>query len=223
MKTWVQNSIFFLIVILGLSTIGWKIHNDITKNRRIQELEEKLENLEKREQDTTHSGGAESVPEYTPADFEEGYDFLFPIAEEDFFYYSSAYGIRVSPILGVERKHEGVDIAGVYNSQVVAVADGVVLEHWPAPGTPHPGGGIYKGHNIYGGYVVIDHGDGVFSKYAHMSWTRVHQGNRIRAGQVIGRIGNTGMADGNHLHFELEIDGNTVNPLLYIPNPKKNN
>lgn len=220
MKTWLQNSIFFLIIVIFLSLLGWKIYFDINQKQYIKDLEEKLENLEK-QRETTHSGGAETAVPESQVTFEEGYDFLFPIAEEDFFYYSSAYGVRVSPILGIERKHQGVDIAGVYRSQIVAVADGVIIEHYPPPGTPYPGGGTYRGHNVYGGYVVIDHGDGIISKYAHMSWTRVHQGNRIQAGDVIGRIGDTGMADGNHLHFELEINGETVNPLLYIPNPKE--
>ncbi len=161
------------------------------------------------------TGGAESQVRRMNVDHEVPY--LFPIHPDDFLFYSSPFGVRVSPILGITMHHNGLDIGATWRAQIVAVADGIITEHWPAPD------GYFKGHRVYGGMVKIEHNDGSASVYAHMSWTNrdfVRQGKRVRAGQVIGRIGDTGMADGNHLHFELHINGEPVNPLLYIQNPE---
>jgi murein DD-endopeptidase MepM/ murein hydrolase activator NlpD len=147
-------------------------------------------------------------------------EFVFPIAPGDYLRYTSPFGHRVSPLLGVEMVHQGVDIAAVWRAEVVAIADGVVVEHWPVPGTPYPGGGEYRGHDVMGGLIVIDHGDGIVSRYGHLSYSRVAQGQRVSAGEVIGRIGNTGRSDGEHLHLTVEIDGKPVNPLLYLPDPR---
>lgn len=152
-------------------------------------------------------GGRETdidAPE--PQDF----DYVFPLAVSDFAV-TSEFGVRVSPILKVQRRHTGVDIASVRRAQVVAIADGTVVEHWPAPD------GYFRGHDIYGGYLVVDHGGGVISTYAHLSTTYVHQGHRVKKGQVIGRTGNTGASRGDHLHFEVIIYGEYQNPLLYMP------
>lgn len=157
-------------------------------------------------------GGAEEELEQVDSDY-EGY--LFPVHPDDFLFYTSAYGWRVSPILGVERKHNGIDIAAVWMAQIVAIADGTVIEHWPPPD------GYFKGHPVYGGMIKIEHDDGSESLYAHLSQSRVHTGKRIKAGSIIGRIGNTGMSRGYHLHLELFIGGENVNPLLYLQNPEE--
>lgn len=107
-------------------------------------------------------------------------------------------------------------MVGTWRAQVVSIADGVVTEHWPAPGTPHPNGGEFQGHDIYGGMIKIRHDDGTESVYAHLSSSRVHEGTEVKTGQVIGRVGDTGKAKGEHLHFELIIDGEHVNPLQYM-------
>lgn len=146
---------------------------------------------------------------------------LFPIAERDFIRYTSPFGHRMSPVLHVEMVHQGLDISAVWRAEVVAVADGIVSGHWPVPGTPYPGGGEYHGHDVLGGLIEIDHGDGVVSRYGHLSYSRVAQGQRVRAGDVLGRIGSTGRSTGEHLHFELWIDGAAVNPLVYVDDPRK--
>ena len=160
------------------------------------------------------SGGMETdAPEVAVSEAR----FRFPIAPEDYRQLTSPYGYRVSPILRVERYHAGIDIAAAWRAQVVAVADGVVVEHWPPPGTPYPNGGAFRGHRVYGGMILVEHDDGWRSLYAHLSWSRVTTGQRVRSGEVIGRVGGTGMVDGEHLHFELhDADGVTVNPLLYV-------
>jgi murein DD-endopeptidase MepM/ murein hydrolase activator NlpD len=119
---------------------------------------------------------------------------------------SSSCGYRTDPMGGgTEGLHKGVDLVGPIGSPVHAVLAGVVAEHWPAPN------GYYRGHPVFGGLVVIDHGDGLFSLYGHLSTTLVHEGWQVEAGQIIGELGDTGIATGPHLHFEIVVD-----PLRYL-------
>lgn len=128
---------------------------------------------------------------------------------------SSGVGYRVKPMGGGEEAlHRGVDLVGPPLCAILAAAPGVVVEHWPVPGTPRAGGGVFRGHPIYGGMIVLDHGNGVFTIYGHMSRTYVHTGMRVLSGQIIGRQGSTGISTGQHLHFEL-----VVNPLMFFEQP----
>lgn len=197
-----------LVVVLAVILLGVLLVADRrlrTANEIIESLTEQIAEIESQ---STQTGGLETEPpEIELVDSE----YRFPIASSDFLRLTSPFGLRVSPIVHVERYHEGVDIAAAWHAQVVSVADGVVVEHWPTPD------GYYRGHPVFGGYVVIQHANGWTSSYAHLSWTRVHQGDHIRAGEVIGRVGHTGEADGDHLHFELhDATGEAVNPLLYV-------
>lgn len=218
----VRDRVLFtaLVVLLALAMIGAvtvaRFAARIDEMRReIRRLE--VENVELKTAANTdvQTGGAEVYPS-EPA-VERGT--VFPVHPDDFLMYTSAHGLRTSPFLGIEMQHNGVDIAAVWRAQVVAIADGVVVEHWPPPGTPYPGGGRYHGHPVYGGMVLIDHGD-MQSLYAHLETTRIRTGQRVRAGEVIGRVGDTGMARGRHLHLELHINGRAVNPLHYVPDPR---
>jgi murein DD-endopeptidase MepM/ murein hydrolase activator NlpD len=182
------------LVIIQLSTIS-------EREFQIKELQTVIS------ESTQSSGGYETdMPEI----IQTGEQYMFPIAPDDYKYLTSPFGYRISPILKVERYHQGVDIASVWRAQVIAIADGVVTEHWPPPD------GYFKGHSVYGGMLTIEHENGVKSLYAHLSNTRVNTGDRIEKGQVIGRVGGTGMSDGEHLHFQIMIDGAEVNPLLYV-------
>lgn len=153
------------------------------------------------------TGGAEvPVPVLTPS-----FDWTFPIAPEDYRVLTSPFGHRISPILKVEMYHQGLDIAATWRAQVVAAADGVVVENWPPPD------GYWRGHDVLGGMIMIEHADGMRTQYAHLSWSRVRTGDVVRAGEVIGRVGDTGKSDGEHLHFAtIQADGTFVNPLLYV-------
>ena len=110
---------------------------------------------------------------------------------------SSPVGPRSLEITS-ETFHRGDDLVGISkNTEIKAAADGIVVEHWPAPD------GYYKGHPIYGGYIVLKHDNGTYTVYAHMSHTNVHTGEKVKQGQKIGVIGDTGLATGVHLHFEI--------------------
>jgi murein DD-endopeptidase MepM/ murein hydrolase activator NlpD len=130
---------------------------------------------------------------------------------------SSGVGYRLKPLGGGgQALHRGVDLVGPAGSAILAAGSGVVVEHWPAPGTPIPGrpGKTFGGHPVMGGYIAIDHGGGIITLYGHMSRTYVHTGQRVGAGQIIGRQGATGDATGDHLHFELVVD-----PCLFFAQP----
>ncbi len=131
-------------------------------------------------------------------------DFLPPMDE---YWISSGTGYRNDPMGGKEgsQLHKGVDMVGPHHAPVRAAAGGVVAEHWPPPN------GYFQGHPIYGGLIVIDHLDGTFTLYAHLSSTTVTTGQRVEAGQIIGRQGDTGITTGEHLHFEVIVD-----PLSYF-------
>jgi murein DD-endopeptidase MepM/ murein hydrolase activator NlpD len=112
---------------------------------------------------------------------------------------SSRFGMRRHPILGYRRMHSGVDYAASYGSAIVAVSDGVVS---------------YSGrHGGHGKYVRIEHGGGLGSGYAHMSSIAVSSGTHVRAGQVIGYVGSTGLSTGPHLHFEVYRGNSKIDPL----------
>lgn len=100
-------------------------------------------------------------------------------------------------------RHTGLDIAAPAGQPIYAAEDGVVITSgWSRGG--------------YGNYIIIDHGDGVQTLYAHNSRNLVERGDRVSKGQVIGRIGSTGRSTGPHVHFEVRLDGNRVNPLEYL-------
>ena len=112
---------------------------------------------------------------------------------------TSLYGQRFHPILGYTRMHAGVDIGAEWGSPIVAAADGIVS---------------YAGyHGGHGNFVRLEHGGGLGTGYGHMSRIAVGPGERVRAGEVIGYVGSTGLSTGPHLHYEMYQDGRTVNPL----------
>lgn len=127
-----------------------------------------------------------------------------PLASYDV---SSPTGVRQSPMGGGEiGLHKGCDLVGPEKAPVFAAAPGVVIDHYPPRGTPRPDGGTYEGHPVFGGYIVIDHGGGVYTLYGHLRQTRVHIGWYVERGQPIGVQGSTGISAGEHLHFEVIID-----------------
>ncbi|HOB12362.1 MAG TPA: peptidoglycan DD-metalloendopeptidase family protein [Syntrophomonadaceae bacterium] len=115
---------------------------------------------------------------------------------------SSPYGMRYHPILKVRKMHTGVDIKAPMSATIVAADSGKVI---------HAGwmGG-------YGQVLVIDHGNGISTLYAHQSAFLVSNGQTVTKGQAIGKVGSTGWSTGPHLHFEVRINGSYTDPMPYL-------
>lgn len=109
---------------------------------------------------------------------------------------TSEIGMRISPITGKERTHYGTDMYSNFTMNVYAVRDGIVINHWLPPNkeTGH------KGHDKFGGYIEIVDSNGM-SVYGHLSETFVREYQEVKAGDIIGIIGETGLSVGKHLHF----------------------
>lgn len=118
-------------------------------------------------------------------------------------YISSPYGMRTHPTTGEYKLHTGTDFcaSGINGKTVYAVKDGKVI--------------YAQKHKAYGNFVIIDHGNGISSCYAHMQdgSLRVSVGDSVLQGQPIGKVGTTGYSTGPHLHFEIRVDGATTNPM----------
>ncbi len=115
---------------------------------------------------------------------------------------TSGFGNRYHPILGYNRFHSGIDIAAPYGTLVKAADGGQVIQ------------AAYSGG--YGYSILIYHGGGFATWYAHLSSFAVSTGQMVQRGQVIGLVGSTGLATGPHLHFEVRINGAPQNPLAYL-------
>ncbi len=132
-------------------------------------------------------------------------NFCWPVA--DYYGITSPFGYRTHPINGKWSLHTGVDLGSQGGTKIFAAQSGVVVES-----TTNGGG--------YGYYIKIDHGNGVETLYAHCSALYVKVGQTVQRGQVIAAVGRTGAATGNHLHFEVILNGTHVQPLDYISDGK---
>lgn len=117
----------------------------------------------------------------------------------------SGYGTRRHPVHGDVRMHHGIDIGAPTGTPIRAFAGGTVVFAGPRGG--------------YGNLVIIDHGSGITSRYAHASTIDVGVGQTLPAGTVIGRVGATGTATGPHLHFELRRGDESFDPAPFLPAP----
>jgi murein DD-endopeptidase MepM/ murein hydrolase activator NlpD len=115
---------------------------------------------------------------------------------------TSNFGVRIDPFRGGRAMHAGVDIPGAYATPIYATADAVVGR------TGWIGG--------YGNLVELEHGKGIQTRYGHLSSILVGPGKRIKRGDLIGLMGSTGRSTGNHLHYEVRIDGRAVNPTPFL-------
>lgn len=117
-------------------------------------------------------------------------------------YLGSPFGHRSDPIAGARAMHEGIDFNAETGTPVVAAADGVILS------------AAY--HPDFGNVIDIDHGDGLVSRYAHLSRMDIKPPALVKRGQLIGAVGNTGRSTGSHLHFEVRMQGVAQNPAHFL-------
>ena len=115
---------------------------------------------------------------------------------------TSEFGVRSDPFRGTAAMHAGVDIPGAVGTPIYATADGVVGRSAWAGG--------------YGNLVELEHGQGLQTRYGHLSRILVAPGTRVTRGQVIGLMGSTGRSTGSHLHYEVRMDGRAVDPMPYL-------
>ena len=115
---------------------------------------------------------------------------------------SAFSSMRAHPILHVARPHEGIDVTAPSGTPIEAPAAGIVTDSGWESG--------------YGNTITIDHGFGIVTKFAHASKILVRTGQRVSRGQRIALVGNTGLATGPHLHYEVHVNGRPVNPLKYV-------
>lgn len=130
-----------------------------------------------------------------------GFDYCTPVMGT----LSSDFGYREHPVEGEERFHYGLDIAAEEGSDILCFADGTVT----AVGES----------SSYGKYLMVDHGGGFSTLYAHCSRISVSSGEQVSRGEVIAQVGQTGIATGPHLHLELHRDGVYLNPIYYVSLP----
>ena len=117
--------------------------------------------------------------------------------------FTSGYGVRSDPFQGRSAMHAGIDLSGPVGTPIYATADGLITT---------------AGYNSggYGNLVKIDHGRGIETRYGHLSKMSVYAGQRVKRGEMIGRMGSTGRSTGSHLHYEVRIDGRAVNPVPFM-------
>ena len=115
---------------------------------------------------------------------------------------TSEFGYRIHPILGYRKLHTGIDIGAPYGATVIAANTGKVIASYYNSG--------------YGNMIIIDHGGGIATLYAHLSSRLVSVGTTVSRGQTIAKVGSTGMSTGPHLHFEVRLNGVYQNPRSYL-------
>lgn len=130
-----------------------------------------------------------------------GGDFVWPLPSK-YTKISSKFGNRIHPVLGTPQFHQGIDIPAPKNTEIYCVANGTVIET-----------GNDYGNGIY---VIVDHGGGMSTMYAHLAKLIVKKGDILEKGEVLGHVGLTGYTTGYHLHLSVYKNGKPVNPELYF-------
>ncbi|MDX5327146.1 MAG: M23 family metallopeptidase [Bacteroidota bacterium] len=129
-----------------------------------------------------------------------------PVSNKDLKRIASGFGYRIHPIYKVRKLHAGIDFSAPRGTPIFATGDGVISNDREVGGTG------------YGKWVVIDHGYGYQTLYAHMSDVLVRRGQKVKRGDVIGYVGNTGQSTAPHLHYEVVKNGRKINPINFFYN-----
>ena len=130
---------------------------------------------------------------------------IMPVSNEDLTRTASGFGWRIHPIYKIKKFHEGMDFTASTGTEVYATGDGVVET-------------VKQSYRGYGKRVVINHGFGYKTRYAHLADFNVRKGQKVKRGDVIGYVGNTGLSTAPHLHYEVEKGGEKINPVHYYFN-----
>lgn len=130
---------------------------------------------------------------------------IMPVSNEDLTRTASGFGWRIHPIYKIKKFHEGMDFTASTGTEVYATGDGVVKK-------------VKDSYRGYGKRVVIDHGFGYKTRYAHLADFNVRKGQKVKRGDVIGYLGNSGLSTAPHLHYEVEKGDEKVNPVHYYFN-----
>jgi murein DD-endopeptidase MepM/ murein hydrolase activator NlpD len=127
---------------------------------------------------------------------------IMPISNHDLTRTASGYGARMHPIYKIVMPHSGMDFTAPIGTDVYATGDGIVSV-------------VQASQRGYGNHIVIDHGFGYTTTYAHLNKFNVKRGQKVNRGDVIGYVGNSGTSVAPHLHYEVKLNGNTVDPVNY--------
>lgn len=130
---------------------------------------------------------------------------ISPIADKDLTRFASGYGYRIHPIYRTQKMHTGIDLTAPTGTAVYVTGDGVVVNAGYTPGG-------------YGNKIIVDHGFGLKTLYGHLSSIIVKVGQRVKRGERIGTVGNTGRSTAPHLHYEVRKNNKTENPVNYYYN-----
>ncbi len=128
-----------------------------------------------------------------------------PVKNEDLNRMASGFGMRMDPIYKIRKMHSGMDFSAPIGTEVFATGEAVVKD-------------IRRNKGGYGNLIILDHGFGIETYYAHLSDFNVRKNQKVTRGEVIGYIGNTGKSSGPHLHYEVRRNGRPVNPINYYYN-----
>ena len=130
-----------------------------------------------------------------------------PISNKDLTRRSSAFSRgRLHPILGYSRPHNGIDLSAPTGTPIYATGDGTVIKT------------VANSNVGFGRHVIIDHGFGFKTTYAHMNKVNVLEGSEVKRGDIIGTVGSTGLSQSSHLHYEVHLNGRPVDPINYFYN-----
>jgi murein DD-endopeptidase MepM/ murein hydrolase activator NlpD len=127
-----------------------------------------------------------------------------PVSNKDLSRVASGFGMRIHPIYGIPKMHNGLDFTAPQGTPIYATGDGRVTAAGPGTGT--------------GNHVIINHGYGYETEYMHMVRVKVRDGQSVKRGEVIGWVGSTGASTGPHCHYEVHINGRPVDPVYFFFN-----
>jgi len=130
---------------------------------------------------------------------------IMPVSTRDLTRIASGFGLRIHPYYKISKFHAGMDFTAPLGTEIYSTGDGTIES-------------VSSGKRGMGNYITVNHGFGYKSTYAHLESFNVRQGQKVRRGDVIGFVGNTGMSIAPHLHYEIKLNGENVDPVNYFFN-----